>query len=431
MSQVPQAASTGNIVGSWYATGIGPPGLTAVATFLDNGTYFAANTGNSAVDPTGRSGMEFGTYTWSAATGAVTRTTQYNTDGTWGLSDSLSINMTVTGNSLLFADNVSTAGFTQILSPAASIVGSWKATNIGGHINSVATFLANGTFFVATYGNSALEPTGRPGLESGTYTWNAATGAFSYVLQNNTDGVWGFSNSAITRAVLGNATLTLSGSESLSLSRVSNLTGTSGSSQIGTAAADTFTSTAGNDAVNGGAGIDTLVMLSARAGYTLAASATGYTVTDRSGNDGVDALVSVERLKFSDTRVALDVSGNAGTTAKVLGAVFGRTSLTNKDYVGTGLSLLDGGMSYASLMQLAINARLGANAGNTAVVDLLYTNVVGVAPGAAERALYVGLLDSGAHTQGSLGVLAADTAQNQSSVNLVGLAATGIEFNPV
>ncbi len=41
-----------------------------------------------------------------------------------------------------------------------------------------------------------------------------------------------------------------------------------------------------------------------------------------SGTDGTDTLTNVERLKFSDFSVAPDVSGYAGTTAKILGAVF-------------------------------------------------------------------------------------------------------------
>ncbi len=47
---------------------------------------------------------------------------------------------------------------------------------------------------------------------------------------------------------------------------------------------------------------------------------------------------------------------------------------------------------------------------------------------AADRDYYVGLLDSGAFTVASLGVLAADTTLNTGNINLVGLAATGIEF---
>jgi len=38
----------------------------------------------------------------------------------------------------------------------------------------------------------------------------------------------------------------------------------------------------------------------------------GYTVTDTAGADGTDTLINVERLQFSDAKVAIDTSGNAG-----------------------------------------------------------------------------------------------------------------------
>jgi serralysin len=85
-------------------------------------------------------------------------------------------------------------------------------------------------------------------------------------------------------------------------------------------------------------------------------------------------------------------------------------------------------MSYANLNQLAIDARLGGRASNAEVVKLLYKNVVGIEPDTAALTLYKGLLDNGTYTQGSLGALAADTGENSTNINLVGLALTGVEF---
>ena len=206
-------------------------------------------------------------------------------------------------------------------------------------------------------------------------------------------------------------------------------TGTAGADRfVGTAGADFFSGLGGNDVIDGGAGLDTAGYVSTRSNYTVTRTATGFTVLDKTGAEGTDTLTNVERLKFSDIKLALDISGNAGTTAKILGAVFGRASVATKEYVGIGLGLLDGGMSYGDLMQLALNAKLGAGASNAAVVNLLYTNLVGSAPGAGDLALYKGLLDSGTFTQAGLGVIAADHALNQAAINLVGLASTGIEF---
>lgn len=127
----------------------------------------------------------------------------------------------------------------------------------------------------------------------------------------------------------------------------------------------------------------------------------------------------------------MDIDGHAGTAAKVLGAVFGRSAVTNSEYAGIGISLLDGGMSYEQLMGLAINARLGASASHREIVEFLYTNVVGVGPSLGEREQFEGLLGNGTFSVAALGVLAADTdldmvvdhlrqRLNQSRIVLVG-----------
>jgi len=177
--------------------------------------------------------------------------------------------------------------------------------------------------------------------------------------------------------------------------------------------------------IDGGQGIDTAVYSGNRSAFSLSKTAAGFSV---SGSGLADTLVNIERLQFADRKLAIDTAGLV--TAKILGAVFGKASVANKEYAGIGLQLLDGGMDYATLVQAAINAKLGAGASNTAVVNLLYTNVVGSAPGAADLAFYVDLLNNGTYTAASLGVLAADTALNTVNINLVGLANSGLEYLP-
>jgi len=139
-------------------------------------------------------------------------------------------------------------------------------------------------------------------------------------------------------------------------------------------------------------------------------------------------LTNVQRLEFTDKKVAIDISGNAGTTAKILGAVFGKDSLTNKQYVGIGLSLLDAGMSTNTLSSLAVDA---ANLKtNDQIVSTLWKNVFGTTATSADKAPYVKLLDDGM-SAGTLAWLAADTSFNTTNINLVGLAQTGIEYIPV
>lgn len=132
----------------------------------------------------------------------------------------------------------------------------------------------------------------------------------------------------------------------------------------------------------------------------------------------------------SSSGVAYDLFGGAGQVARTLGAVFGASAVRNEGYAGIGLSLVDGGVGYEALMDLALQARLGPAPSHAAVVDLLYTNVVGASPSAAERDFYVGLLDGGVYTPGSLGVLAAQSSLNAANIDLVGLSQTGLAYLP-
>ena len=160
----------------------------------------------------------------------------------------------------------------------------------------------------------------------------------------------------------------------------------------------------GDDQIDGAAGVDTAVYSGHRSQYVVTKTAAGFQVNGTQTQEGTDTLTNMERLQFSDGHVALDLSGNAGEVAKILGAVFGKDSVSNQHYVSIGLHYTDTGMSYGDLMQLAINARLGADASShAAVVNLLYTNVIGVAPDAGTLGYFKGLLDDGTYSVANLG----------------------------
>lgn len=195
----------------------------------------------------------------------------------------------------------------------------------------------------------------------------------------------------------------------------------------------------GGDQFVGESGIDTSVYRGNHSEYTIlktrvydqirgngSPNVDGFVVQDKVTNrDGKDSLVTTERLQFADVKVALDLDGNAGQVAKILGAVFGKAAVANKSYAGIGLSYLDGGMSYADLSALAINAA-GASTPEQ-VVNLLWTNVVGSAPTAADARPFINMLNTGTSI-GALGVLAEDTSLNTTNINLVGLSLTGLEY---
>ena len=235
--------------------------------------------------------------------------------------------------------------------------------------------------------------------------------------------------------------------------RVNLISGTSSSDLIlGTAYADNISSNAGHDTIagglgsdviDGGAGIDTVKFSgqfgsSGLANYSIQKMNNGSWTVSYIGpiiaifpppsTDGVDSLTNVERLQFTDKSFALDLDGHAGTNAKVIGAVLGKTALKDAANFGIYLSYLDKGMSYSDLGALVLN-QVGAVT-NDSIVSRLWLNVIGSPASPLDKAPFVKMLDDGMKA-GDLVVLAAETTFNTSNINLVGLALTGIEYTAI
>ena len=196
----------------------------------------------------------------------------------------------------------------------------------------------------------------------------------------------------------------------------------------GGAGNDQITGGGGNDNINGGIGIDIAIFSGAFKGYKISTGTASALVTGDSLTDGIDTLLNIERIRFSDKSIAIDLNGNAGITAKVIGAVLGKTQVLNPTFFGLGLSYLDKGMSYSDLGALALSA-VGATT-NDAVVSTIWRNVIGTDATTAIKAPYIKMLTDGMKV-GDLVVLAADTSFNTTNINLVGLAQSGIEYIPV
>jgi serralysin len=258
-----------------------------------------------------------------------------------------------------------------------------------------------------------------------------------------TSGYWGFIGNAKASKITAPGQITInfgsvienltgsSYSDKLYGNEVANLiNGGSGNDLIeGWDGNDTLIGDQGDDQLNGGTGIDVAQFSSTWGNYKTSLMNKAFTVTDkRNGSDGTDSMTGIERLKFTDKSVAIDLDGNAGITAKVIGAVLGSSSVKNPSYVGIGLSYTDKGMSYSDLGTLALSA-VGATT-NDAIVTTLWRNVVGFNPSEADKAPFIKMLADGMKA-GDLVVLAADTAFNTTNIGLVGLIQTGIEYTPV
>jgi hypothetical protein len=183
----------------------------------------------------------------------------------------------------------------------------------------------------------------------------------------------------------------------------------------------------GSDLVLGGLGVDVAVYAGSRSNFSISKVAAGYAV---SGVEGFDALSDVERLEFSDKKVAIDLAPSqaATNTVKIIGAAFGASAIAqHPEWVGAGLSLFDNESSTQSVCAM-VASMMGLS--NAAFVNTVFRTVVGRAPSTSEQALYVGLLQGpgASMSQAQLLELAAASDLNAQAINLVGLQQSGIEY---
>jgi hypothetical protein len=207
------------------------------------------------------------------------------------------------------------------------------------------------------------------------------------------------------------------------------LLGGDGDDQVfGGKAADVLVGGTGNDALDGGDGVDLAVIDGPLSQMLVTLNPDGsYSIRDKIGAQGEDSLVSIERINLTDSNLALDLAPDepAGQTALLIGAVFGPAAVENVDYVGIGLNLLDGGMSFADLCALAMQAAGAVS--HVDVVNLLYSNVVGAAPTPDQAAPFIAMLNQGMSV-GKLTQLAASVELTAQRIDLAGIMQTGLQY---
>ncbi|WP_342116708.1 DUF4214 domain-containing protein [Pseudoduganella sp. OTU4001] len=122
------------------------------------------------------------------------------------------------------------------------------------------------------------------------------------------------------------------------------LTGNEANNQLsGGDGNDVLSGREGVDVLLGGAGLDTATYSGQRAGFTVVRSGASATVTDTQGNEGSDGLTGIERIKFADTMLALDVDGINGKVFRLYQAAYGRQP--DAGGLGFWIAMADKGVS--------------------------------------------------------------------------------------
>ncbi len=197
----------------------------------------------------------------------------------------------------------------------------------------------------------------------------------------------------------------------------------------GAAGPDRLQGSGGNDSVDGGAGIDTFVCGGLRSAYSVTKTADGWVIA--SAAEGVDSLIGIERLKFSDTSLALDVDGVAGKAYRVYQAAFDRAP----DLAGLGywISEIDKGMSLKQVAQGFVNSAeyksvYGASPTNAQIVSKMYENVLNRPGEAGGVAYWTDILSSRKGTVAD--VLAGFSESQENQLGLMGVMENGVAYQP-
>ena len=194
---------------------------------------------------------------------------------------------------------------------------------------------------------------------------------------------------------------------------------------------DTLKGQPGTDFFDGGLGLDTVVYNGPMERYSITKSGNRYVVSEPTGSDDTDYLANIERLQFSNSKVALDMTGNAGDAARLIGALLGPSYVKDKALAGVVIGLLDQNYSTQTIATLGLGTStyigLAGSSSNEDFVKHVFKNVIGRPPVEAELQTYVGMLSAGT-SQAALAVMAAETEFTAEKIGLTGLVLNGWEF---
>lgn len=211
-----------------------------------------------------------------------------------------------------------------------------------------------------------------------------------------------------------------------------SLAGDDGSDQLyGGVGADALNGGAGDDLLDGGEGLDTATYNGAWADYTITKNSSGFTVVDRAGTNGMDSVLDIERLRFDDKSIAIDIDGNAGKAYRLYQAAFDRAP----DLPGLGfwINALDVGHTMQDVASGFYNSTefktLYGNApSNAELLTRYYQNVLHRTPDQDGYNWWLDVLNRGAASPIQVLVDFSESTENKAQV--IGVIQNGIEYTP-
>jgi hypothetical protein len=203
--------------------------------------------------------------------------------------------------------------------------------------------------------------------------------------------------------------------------------GSVGAGRIGDGVLDVVVDVEGTD------GVDTYTFFGDSTDFTLNFADDAIVATSALVDNLEFNLNRYERVVFDDTAIAFDlVGGKAGATYSILAAAIGVSDI-NADIFGKALHYKQS-VTELQFAEMVVSSReFAEDAGgfsNESFVKNVFKNVVGRAATLDETSYFVGLIDQKVHTKAELLLQAAYLEDFQTTINLVGLQTTGIEYAP-
>jgi len=203
-------------------------------------------------------------------------------------------------------------------------------------------------------------------------------------------------------------------------------------SQIfGTSGDDTFHAGSGNKAIDGLAGIDTVIFSGHQSAYTIVLAGAGFVVKDNVGTDGTDTVINIEKLQFADHTLTIAPTPDATLleSYRIYKAAFDRAP----DYGGLGFwyksmaggtSLNDVALGFSHSQECM--DMYGSNPTDANFLTLLYQHVLGRTYDQGGYDWWLNTLTTHANTQAK--VLAQFSESPENIAHVAGVIANGIIY---
>jgi hypothetical protein len=186
--------------------------------------------------------------------------------------------------------------------------------------------------------------------------------------------------------------------------------------------------------VTGTTGVDT---------YAMGGKSTEFTVTKTADNVKLAStlvsnmefnLANHERVVFTDKAIAYDAAGRAGDVYALLAAALGTADVT-KAYTGVGIRLADAGWTNKQLAEALLATDVyktdAGGVSNETFIKHVYKNVYGTDATLTQVTDYTAWMTNSNLSQADVLVAASELAAFETTIGLIGLATTGIEYTPV